>query len=478
MPFFISLRRAAPLVVLLLGVAACAAQPPAPGAGPLAAATALPTAPAAVVQPSATAAATAPPAPTTPPTPIPGVLYVDANQRLGAISRLVYGTNYGPWMGAFLPDVQRQVDTAGFTFLRFPGGEWGDQQDLNVQQIDDFIAFCRKLKAEPSISVRLRGGTPAHAAELVRYANATKKYAVRYWSIGNEPSLYSEYDIPRYNKEWRAIAQAMRAVDPTIQLVGPDINQFDSQGGPRDPTGRFTMGEFMADFLRANGDLVDIVSIHRYPFPLKPNDPDPTIAQLRDNSREWDAIIPALRSLTRETTGSDLPVAVTEVNSNWSSTFGGDATPDSFYGALWWGDVLGRLIRQRVEIVAQFALYAPESAGWGLLRAYSTRPAYYIYQLYQRFGDQLIYASSDDALVSIVAARRTDGALTLMLVNLGPEAREKPLHFAHFTPASAVETWLFDKQHKAEQLAPTPLGTPASLRLPPESMTLLIVPAK
>jgi len=65
-----------------------------------------------------------------------------------------------------------------------------------------------------------------------------------------------------------------------------------------------------------------------------------------------------------------------------------------------------------------------------------------------------------------------------MLVNLDPEAPEKPLRFVHFTPAGAAETWFFDKQHKAEPIAPTRLGAPASLRLPPESMTLLMVPAK
>lgn len=406
---------------------------------------------------------------------MPGVLYVDAGQSLGPISPLVYGSNYGPWMGAFLPDVQRQAEQSGITYLRFPGGDWGDQNDLTGEQIDAFIAFCRRLEAEPSISVRLRGGTPAQAAELLRYANQTKKYGVRYWSIGNEPSLYGDYDIARYNREWRAIALALRAVDPSIKLIGPDIHQLDPQGGPRDPGGRFSMSEYLDAFLRANGDLVDIVAIHRYAFPRQPSDPDPSIADLRANSSEWDTIIPNLRAQIRASTDRDLPVAVTELNSNWTPTFGGEATPDSIYGAIWWADVLGRLIRQRVAIVAQFALYAPESAGWGLLRAYSTRPAYYVYRMYQHFGGELLYATSDDPQVSIYAARRADGALTILLINLGSEPQTKPLRLAGISINGSAETWLLDQQHNAEQIDPTPLDANASVLLPPASATLLIV---
>ena len=36
------------------------------------------------------------------------------------------------------------------------------------------------------------------------------------------------------------------------------------------PPPRTSQGkDWMTEFLRANGDLVDIVSIHRYPFPLR-----------------------------------------------------------------------------------------------------------------------------------------------------------------------------------------------------------------
>jgi hypothetical protein len=153
---------------------------------------------------------------------------------------------------------------------------------------------------------------------------------------------------------------------------------------------------------------VDIVAIHRYPFPRSMSGPATAIDDLRANSREWDAIIPKLRADIREITGRDLPVAVTEVNSHWSAAIGGEATPDSFYNAIWWGDALGRMIRQGVAIVAHFALQSPNAyGGWGLLARYEARPTYYVYQLSQRFGQELVYASSDDLDVSIYAAAGT-----------------------------------------------------------------------
>ena len=327
------------------------------------------------------------------------MLYVDVAQRLGTISPLVYGTNYGPWITVPY-DLLPQAEAAGITYLRFPGGQWGDQKNLRDYHIDQFIALAERMGAEPNICARLPGGTPEQAAELVAYANLENDYDVRYWSIGNEPELYGDYDTVRYNREWRAIAEAMLAVAPSILLVGPDVSRYtgDPAHDPRDVAGR----EWVREFLLANGDLVDIVAIHRYPFPTSRISPSATIDDLRTNSREWDTIIPNLRALIRETTGRDLPVAVTEVNSHWSHATGGEATPDSFYNAIWWGDVLGRVIRQRVDIVAHFVLQTSTGAGgWGLLARRDVRPTYYVYQMYKHFGQELVYASSDDPDVSI-----------------------------------------------------------------------------
>lgn len=414
------------------------------------------------------------------PTPIPGVLFVDGTQELGRISPYVYGANYGPWVS--VPwDLRPQAEAAGITYLRFPGGEWGDQHNLKDYHIDRFIALASLMGAEPKINVRLPGGSPEQAADLVRYCNIENDYNVRYWSIGNEPDLYTAHtiyedmDTVRYNQVWREFAEAMRAVDPDIILIGPEIHQYQGDPGlsPKDEAGR----DWMREFLLANGDTVDIVSIHRYPFPVTKTGPSRTTDDLRYNTREWETIIPNLRKVIRETTGRDLPVAVNEINSDWTHATGGEATPDSFYNAIWWGDVLGRLIRQRVEIVAYFVLQCQtRQGGYGLLARFEVRPTYYVYQMYQQFGDELLYASSDDPDLSIYAARRQDGTLTVMVINLGPEEKRKPLQLDHVTSTGPAEVWLLDVSHSAERLGFETILDGTEIILPPQSISLYIVP--
>ncbi|HEY4690546.1 MAG TPA: glycoside hydrolase family 44 protein [Anaerolineae bacterium] len=438
-------------------------------------------APTATIVPTESLPPTVTPLPTfTPaPTAVPDALYVDAAQPLGPISPLVYGTNYGPWIAVPYDLLDEAID-ARITYLRFPGGNWGDRNELQTYQVDFFITLARQMDSEPSFSVRLLDGTPEKAAYWVKYCR-DKGYNIRYWSIGNEPDLYrtehqeADYDTLRFNREWRAIAEAMKAVDPNLLLIGPDLSggfTANPATNPKDANGR----DWLTEFLRANGDLVDIVAIHRYPFPKTPSSPSATIEDLRNNSREWDELIPYVRSLTRETTGRDLPIAVTEVNSDWSKNCCNDAAPDSFYNAIWWADSLGRMIRNGVSIVAHFVLQSSPAVGAvGLLGNYEVRPSYYVYQMYKRFGDQLLYASSDDPDVSLFAAQRADGALTLMLINLAPDPITKPLRLNGFTPKSPAAVWRFDAGHNAELIdsQPTEDGTP--ITLPGQSLTLFIL---
>jgi hypothetical protein len=413
----------------------------------------------------ATSAPSALPTLTAVPTPVPGVLFVDAAQNLGPLSPYVYGSNYGPWLG-ISAEAFPYVTDAKLTFMRWPGGSWGDQNDVTLLQVDQFIQLCRKLGWEPMINVRLEDGTPEKAAALVEYANVTKGYGVRYWAIGNEPNIYvGDYPAARFNREWRAWATAMRAVDPALKLIGPEISQFYA-----DPDNEYeqAFADWMIEFLKANGDLVDIVSIHRYPFPKSSASGPPAIADLRDNSREWDALIPYLRALIREHAGRDLPIAVTEVNSSYARNTGGEATMDSHYNAIWWGDVLGRLIRQRVEIVAQWDLVRE----FGIVGRFEPHPMYYTYLMYQHFGSARLYASSDDPYLSIFAAKRADDTLTLMLINLASEPAEKSLRVDNFDVNGPVEVWRFDADHPAQRLDDLALRNGDRLTLPPESITV------
>ncbi|MBA3874647.1 MAG: hypothetical protein H0X30_36420 [Anaerolineae bacterium] len=394
---------------------------------------------------------------------------MDASQPIGAINPFVYGVNYGPW--ALVPvDMWPMVASSGVTYLRFPAGNWGDQNNISEPQLDLFITQARQWHAEPHIHVRLQNGTPEQAAELVRYANIEKGYNVRYWSIGNEPNLFKDYTVDQFNKDWRPIAEAMLKVDPKIILTGPEVSQYPPTTDPSDY--QAPLREWVRQFLKVNGDLVGLVSIHRYPFPLSMNSGAETDDQIRANPNEWDTIIPDLHAVIKDAIGHDLPVAVTEVNSNWDN---GASAPTTFIHAIWWADVLGRLIRQQVEIVNYFALFTKDS-NFGLLARYDARPAYYVYLLYKQFGTQLLTSASTDNDVSVTAATKDDGSLTLMVVNRAAEAKTIPLAIKGFTASGAAAVWLLDKDHKAENTGTQDLST-GTLSLPAESVTLYIAPA-
>jgi hypothetical protein len=433
--------------------------------------------PTATPLPSPTATATALPSPTASPTPLPSGLYVDAAKNLGQVSRYVFGTNFGPW-ALLNADVYPQFKQSGLTLIRFPGGNWGDENDMEAWHLDMFMMLCRLINAEPLVSVRLRGGTVERAVAVMQYMRQ-QGFNVRYWSIGNEPSLYAsrqpEWTTEYYNATWRRFALAMKAVDPTILLVGPDTNQFTGEPAvdPKDAQGR----DWLREFLKANGDLVDVVAVHRYPFPAQMNE-RPTLAQLLADAPRWDAIAANLRAVVREMTKRDLPIAITEFNSSWVGTMGGETGLDTFNNALWLADVLGRLIRQGVDFIAQFTLQSNSNiGGYGLFMRDTPTPSYYVYQMWQRFGNQLVYASSDDPKVSLYAARK-DGALTLMVINLSDQPQRRPITLDHFAPNGRADVRLFDPQHNAEALPALEVSAKFNYTLPPTSVTLLTIPGK
>ena len=458
------------LIVLLFALVSCTGStPPAETPEPAG------TEPPAVAVATAIPTPTALPAPTAIRTPPVGGLYVDPAQNLGPISPYLYGSNYGPWI-AVPADMLEQAFDSGVTAVRFPGGAWGDHNDVKTYQIDAFMDFVGQMGAAATFTVRLLDGTPEQAAEMVRYTNLEKQYGVVYWAIGNEPTLFAdelnvgEYDTRRFNEEWRAFARAMKAVDPTIQLIGPEVHQYsaDPNVQPKDANGL----NWMDEFLKANGDLVDVVTIHRYPFGK-----DITIEDLRQNSKEWDTTIPYLRARIHELTGRDLPIAITEINTHYNKAVGGEATPDSHFNAIWLADVFGRMMKNGVFMVNHWLLTSSGGqGGWGLIGRGELRPSYSTYQMFtQHFGDTLLYSASDDPNVSIYAAQRADGATTLLIINLASETVQQTLTLEGHTVAQDAEVWLFDQTHNVEQIESLAIGPATDLTLPPESLTLLVL---
>jgi hypothetical protein len=251
----------------------------------------------------------------------------------------------------------------------------------------------------------------------------------------------------------------------------PEISQYSGPVGyPTDSTGM----NWMEGFLQGAGGEVDIVSIHRYPF----GEPPATAATLLADPPSWTTMMDNLAAQVRRAAGRDIPLAVTEANSDWTGRIDSESGTDSHLNAIWWADVLGRLIRGRAQLVAQFCLGAISQQGIGMFGpiAYDAgpKPIYQVYKLYHLFGTELIHAASDDDTLPIVAARRDARTLTVIVINHAALPRSAPIAIEGAQISGPAEVWSFAEDHPVEQRGSADLSGPITFE--PRSATLLVIP--
>jgi hypothetical protein len=422
------------------------------------------------------------PTPTTIPPAEAGELVIAPDVTLGSISPYILGTSYGPWT-AVPADMIDSAFESGVEVVRFPGGAWGDRNELKEYQVDGFMNFVGQIGdegADVTINVNLRDGTPEQAAELVRYTNIEKGYGVEYWAIGNEPTLFAEelrisgraddYDTEQFNREYREFAEAMLAVDPTIKLIGPELHQYQpvENSNPKDSSGR----DWMIEFLKANGDIVDVVSFHRYPLPGGNPNGVFTFEDLQLQSYEWEHTFAYLNGLIAEHTGREIPIAITEVNTYWSPAVQGDVTPDSHYAAIWYAELLGQAIDSDVFMINHWLL-AQAGPGHGMIDRSDVRPSYHTLQLFRQLGSEQVHAESGVEGVSVYAAIRVDGALTIIVNNLNNEAQTATLQLPDDISQQA-ELWRLDMENDPDSAETITIPDDGTLTFPAQSVSLLI----
>lgn len=123
----------------------------------------------------------------------------------------------------------------------FPQTYWGGIEE-NFVGVEEFVALCQAVGAEPLICVRWTGKIPADAAAEVEYFNGPadspwgrrraanghpQPYAVKYWQIGNEVGG------PAYDASVKAFAMAMRQADPAVKVLSsfPSAQILQTDGG-------------------------------------------------------------------------------------------------------------------------------------------------------------------------------------------------------------------------------------------------------
>lgn len=322
----------------------------------------------------------------------------------GQISPALFSLNY--WAPPFGTQARQELDPLNFVVLRY-GGETFEEQETSFEQLDRFILDARAVNMEPLIQVPYTGSDPAFAAKMVRYVNVQKHYDVRFWSIGNEEDKNRRSGAKeKWINSWRSFRDAMKRVDPDILLFGPEYAQaYDLNAGGDD---------WLTPFLQVNGDIVDVVSLHRYPF--NGGQANPTV--LINNATNTAALVHRLRDHIKRITGRDIPLAFTEFNlsGNWREADEGSSA--SFSAGLWMAETLGQMAESGVVMANIWSARSKDSMGLIANPAEVKRPTYFAAQLYSNYGDRIVPLASHVQGVSAHAARNSrTGAVTIVLIN-------------------------------------------------------------
>jgi hypothetical protein len=407
--------------------------------------------------------------PTTAPAPEVRVT-VRADEAGRAVNPAVTrGYNFGNWMS--MVDHGEALSRTPAASLRFPGGNIGDEQDMDAASLNAFRALLTMIKGNPELVIQTRvfsnrvdrpaANSPEDAANAVRMARE-RGLKVRHWEIGNEPDLYSvtrgdkSWTPERYCEVFRAQAKAVRAADPQALVVGPAT----SGAHP-------TAMRFLERFVELCGDAVDVLSWHIYPTEGDGTDEAAlaTISQVDGSIRSVRA---QLRDPRRNPLGHtrEVKLAVTEYGLSWKTDrprFLSDMP-----AGLWAAEAALRMAAQGVDMAHYFAY---QGTGFhGLLdNAGVPRPTYYAFRLLDGLGGRFVAVDSGDSKLWSHAVR--DGeTLQVLLLNT---------HTAPMTVALDAAGWrareakYFDAAIVENEADFGTLPADRRLTLPPRSMAVV-----
>jgi Glycoside hydrolase family 44 len=289
------------------------------------------------------------------------------------------------------------IQTMKLGLLRFPGGNVGESNIVSYTQLDQFAKMLNDTQTEGMVQVHLGGptarGNPqgltadvatraALAGSWVDFMNNSKSnvrtadmkdfHPVKYWSVGDEPDKQinpvtkKPYLVNEYVDAFIQFSTAMHKSDPNILVFGPEISNFQGIGiGPSDANGQKWIDTFLkgvasyeashqADIksISPSGLLLNGVSFHYYPLQGQPTNP----AQLMSDPESWNYLIPQLHDTIRQIMGHDLPVSISEINTNATGK-----APTQGQSALWWADTLGEMMNQGISYASFFGASGVQS---------------------------------------------------------------------------------------------------------------------
>ncbi|MGI4759153.1 MAG: carbohydrate-binding protein [Janthinobacterium lividum] len=312
----------------------------------------------------------------------------------------------------------------------------GNGVEFNMPSGPEYVALIdsiRRIGAEPMVQVAQGRGkyTAQQAADVVAYVNQTRSRHVKYWIIGNEPNLAGTHTtvpvagVEAYIKAW---SSAMKAVDPSILIVGPETSFYDTSylnpllGGANDITGQDASGRY----------YVDILSFHSYPFSGSQTRAQVVAAAqtLSGNVDKLLALMSAANTLHNRTGPNALQWAVTEFNIDYANPTANTVEGvgvHSFLNGQYWTEVFGVGMQKGALSMMPWSIHegsgarGPGDLGYldgSTLATIKPRSAYYHEQLVaDNLRGNYLAATDNQSTVTVLAAARPDNTTAVLLLN-------------------------------------------------------------
>ncbi|WP_117208073.1 cellulose binding domain-containing protein [Allorhizocola rhizosphaerae] len=441
----------------------------------------------------------------------PVTVTVNTRAGLATMPETGLGINDAIWDTTLgTAEVADLLGQAGVKMRRYPGGSYSDIYHWETHtapggyvapntDFDTFMAGVRRTGAQPMIVANYGTGTPAEAAGWVHYANVTKRYGVKYWTVGNE-----NYGNGHYGSKWEEdnhadkspnqyaslvveYADAMKAVDPSIK-VGAVLTM--PGNWPDAIVAGGDAGSWNQVVLSVAGSKIDFVDVHWYPGGDTPAE------SLSKSAHIADAMYLLRQQIARHAGAANaarIGISMTELNVGVGRNTqpGALFLAETYTGLLeqglftvqWWNVHNGIEEVSTIGGQTDYKDYGLLSSGNCLPDGVTCEPAlntpfapYYGLTMVSRLarpGDQFIRAATDQPLVSAHAARRPNGDLTVLLSNMDPDnAYPVNLSYAGYTPAAGAPL-VHSYTNGATGITTARAGTATSQTLPPYSMMVI-----
>ena len=376
--------------------------------------------------------------------------------------------------------------------LRFPAGHNGQQYTWGTTRadnnyslmtpalVDQFMSLVQAVNSNAFLAINIESASTTDATNFVTYVNKTKNYGVKWWQLGNEPTMTSAdgmfpyYTNPSdplkpyfslYNQKYLKFRNLLQSIDPTIKTVGLEAHTGMAIGGGvtnvNTPNAR---GEpdWFTPFLAEVGSQVDAVAFHYYPLysgDARVNNGTsstvPSVAHLlNEDATDWppaslnfaDKVMPyARRSLAP--VAPNAKIWIDEYGEDSGNVLAARGYGDTFVGALWAADSMARYADQGIGAIFHFIFKAEHGGslkfGYTLIDANNDpRPEYYaIWLMANHWGDRVV-ATSTSAITEVAshaAIRAADGSLRVMLVNKSTSPKAVRLQLPDFKPVRASQ---------------------------------------